>query len=109
MRKEKLLSLLKWYDPYLKAKKYLDGRLTIERQSPFARKTNYYLTEFTNQYLGSGRWALIKICLMDTQKHDIFGYIKKENDKKYKDEIGRSNNKEMHKEIADFLLTDYIY
>lgn len=62
--------LLKKYDKYLGCRKNLDGSLSIFRQSPYTTMKFDILT-VTNQYLGSYRWILRKIVLMDSRRKDF--------------------------------------
>jgi len=62
--------LLKKYDKYLSYKRNLDGSILIFRQSPYTTMKFDILT-IENQYLGSYKWLLRKLMLMDSRRKDF--------------------------------------
>lgn len=64
---------LKKYDKLLRLKKNIDGSKVIFRDSPFSSQKSFDIITIENQYLGSLRWALTCLTLMDTRKFDIVG------------------------------------
>lgn len=92
---------LKKYDKFLEVKKLLDGTIKIIRQSPFSQ-LQFKVIDIQNQYLGSNRWILKRISLMDTQHNDIVGQTI---DSNYKLRHKKDDDS-IHREVADFLTTD---
>jgi len=97
----KLVEQLKKYDKFLEVKKILDGTIKIIRQSPFS-KMQFKVIDIQNQYLGSNRWILRRINLMDNQHHDIVGDVTNHN---YRLKNRKESN-QIHREVADFLTTE---
>lgn len=93
-----LNSLLKKYDKYLGCRKNLDGSILIFRQSPYSTM-KYDVLTLENQYLGSCKWILRKIALMDSSRKD---FITKSilNNKKQK-QIQKDDR--ISREISDFI------
>jgi len=94
-----LNKLLKQYDKYLGCKKHLDGSLTIYRQSPYTT-TKFDILTVNNQYLGSYKWILQKLVLMDSRRKDFIttsiAHNKKQRQIKKDDRQSR--------EVADYIL-----
>jgi DNA-directed RNA polymerase delta subunit len=97
----KLVEQLKKYDKFLEVRKLLDGTIKIIRQSPFSL-LQFKVIDIQNQYIGSRRWVLRRINLMDTQHHDIVGQVTKSN---YRLKHKKDDNR-IHHEVADFLTTE---
>jgi len=94
-----LNKLLKQYDKYLGYRKLLDGSLVIFRQSPYLI-TKYDILTIENQYLGSYKWVLRKIALMDSRRKDfIVNTIQKNKKQRQIQKDSRQS-----KEIAEFIL-----
>jgi len=94
-----LLLKLKKYDKYLGCKKCLDGSTIIFRQSPYTIRKFDILT-LENQYLGSYKWILKKIALMDSRRKD-FIVSSIQHNKKLKQ---KQSDDRISREIADFTL-----
>jgi hypothetical protein len=96
-----LEKVLKKYDKYLGCRKNLDGSIQIFRQSPYTTmKFNIFTIE--NEYLGSYKWILRKLNLMDSSKKDFITEAIKRNRKiKQKESDTRMSN-----ELADFMLNE---
>lgn len=99
----KLVEQLKKYDKFLEVKKLLDGTIKIIRQSPFSL-LQFKVINIQNQYIGSGRWILRKINLMDTQHHDIVGQVTESNYRLR----NKKDDDSIHREIADFLTIEQL-
>jgi len=85
------------YDKKLSLKKHLDGSKILMRESPFNAQRSFDIKEFTNIYLGSGRWLRDSLIVMDTQRQNIF---KKTVDNNLRIKRSRNQNN-MSKNIAD--------
>ena len=92
--------LLKKYDKMLTFRKLLDGSTQIIRQSPFDSRREHILFVIKNKRVGSAKWVLQKLISMDTTRHDLVGNAMRKNwalrEKK--------DPRNMHEEIADFML-----
>jgi len=93
-----LNSLLKKYDKYLDCKKNLDGSITIFRQSPYSTMKFDILT-LENQYLGSYKWVLRKIVMMDSRRKDFIVNSLQHN----KELRQKSNDNRISREVVDFI------
>ena len=91
--------LLKQYDKYLGYRKLLDGSIVIFRQSPFST-TKYDILTIENQYLGSFKWIMRKIALMDSRRKDFIVSAIQHNKKQR--QIQKDNR--ASREIADYIL-----
>jgi len=94
-----LEKLLKKYDKYLSCRKDLDGSIQIFRQSPYTTMKFDILT-IENQYIGSGKWILKKLNLMDSSKRDLITNVIQHNKKSRQKEKDRR----MSEELADVLI-----
>ena len=94
-----LNKLLKKYDKYLGCRKNLDGSIQIFRQSPYTTM-KFDILVLENQYLGSYRWILKKIAMMDSRKKD-FIVSSIEHNKKLK-QIQKDDRQSQ--EAAEFIL-----
>jgi len=94
-----LNKLLKKYDSYLGCRKHLDGSITIFRQSPFTT-IKFDILNIENQYLGSCKWVLRKIVMMDSRRKDfIIKSIQNNNNLRKQKKDDRQS-----REVADYLL-----
>ena len=100
---DKLGRQIKMYDRFLRVKKMLDGTVKVYRQSPFSRR-QYDVLIIQNQFIGSGKWVLIKISLKDSQRHNIYGDVLKTNRRITEEK----NDNRMHEEVAEFMLKESI-
>ena len=91
--------LLKQYDKYLGYRKLLDGSIVIFRQSPFST-VKYDILTIENQYLGSFKWVMRKIALMDSRRNDFI--VKNIMHNKKQRQIQKDNR--ASREIADYIL-----
>ncbi len=90
---------IKKYDRLLNVKRYLDGTIKIERQSPFSAQKQFEVLEITNKYLGSFNWVLKQIILMDHQRFDITGRAHNINERIR----NRKDDNRVSREIADYM------
>ena len=88
---------LKKYDKFLNIKRLLDGKILIQRKSPFNSRKDYNILEIENKYVGSMDWILKKLILMDHQRFDITGYAHSIN----KAIRNRPNDDRITRDIAD--------
>jgi hypothetical protein len=65
-----LNELLKKYDKQLRCKRNIDGTISIFRKSTYS-SMKFNVLEIENQYLGSCKWLLRKIALMDSTRKDF--------------------------------------
>ena len=91
--------LLKQYDKYLGYRKLLDGSVVVFRQSPFST-AKYDILTIENQYLGSYKWVMRKIALMDSRRKDFI--VKNILHNKKQRQIQKDNR--ASREIADYIL-----
>ncbi len=94
----KIEDVLKNYDKQLGSKRYLDGSLTVYRNSPFNITREHKLFEVKNMYIGSAKWIKIKLIKTDTQRFDLTGEVLRHN-KKIKE---AEDDKKMNEDLADF-------
>jgi len=93
-----LNELLAKYDKQLSCKKNLDGSVTIFRRSAFST-ANFDVLAIKNQYIGSAKWVLKRIYLMDSRRQDFFVKSILNNDKLRK---AKMDNR-ISRDIAEFI------
>lgn len=96
-----LEKLLKRYDNKLLTKGRMNGEKFLTRQSPFNKLRQHDIFSIRNQFIGSGKWILRKLMLMDSQKYDFVNFTLKHNEK-----IRKSADKydrEIHRDVVKFI------
>lgn len=92
---------LKKYDKYLIINTLLDGKKEIIRKSPFSIRKEFIVFDLNNKFIGSGRWIMKKLNLMDSQRFNIAGRVIKNN----LNIRHRKEDNRMNREIAEFMTT----
>jgi len=94
-----MLNRLKKYDKRLYFNRKLDWSIDILRKSQFIRNVEYTVFTISNQYVGSGKWVIDKLKLMDSHHINFFDDVIRKN----LTIRNKKSDPNMHKDVAWFI------